>query len=353
MSKHNIRLKDIAKELGISIPSVSRALNNKPDIGEDTKKKVFELAEKLQYQKNEFAINFKNQQTFIIGVIIPQIVHHFFSNVISGIINEAEKLGYSVMLYQSNESYESELKGVKIFQKSMIDGLIISLSDNTININHLEELQEQNVPVVLIDKVSEAMKSAKIICDDYKGAYYATEHLISLGKKKIAHITGSLEPYTTKERFKGFESALKDYKLPYYPNLIKKCNLVSSEEGYTTTLALLAEKDIPDAIFCATDPTAIGAIKAIKEQGLRIPEDIAVMGFSDWKMASIVDPPLSSVAQPDYEMGKKAVELIINEIQLTRDDKPVKYHTYVMETSLVLRESTLGKKVHSPQGRNI
>ncbi|WMN10859.1 LacI family DNA-binding transcriptional regulator [Marivirga salinae] len=343
MSKHNIRLKDIAEELGISIPSVSRALNNKPDIGKETKKKVFELAEKLHYQRNQFAINLKNQKSFIIGVIIPQIVHHFFSNVISGIINEAEKLSYSVMLYQSNESYESELKGVDTFQRSMIDGLIISLSDNTINVDHLKNLQEHNVPVVMIDKVNPEMESAKIICDDYKGAYYATEHLISLGKKKIAHITGLADPYTIKERYKGFESALRDYKLTFYPNFMKKCNLVSREDGYTSTLTLLSENEIPDAIFCATDPTAIGAIQAIKEKGLRIPEDIAVMGFSDWKMASVVDPPLSSVAQPDYEMGKKAVELIINEIQLTRENKPIKYETYIMETSLILRESTLGK----------
>ena len=343
MSKHNIRLKDIAEELGISIPSVSRALNNKPDIGEHTKKKVFELAEKLHYQRNQFALNFKNQESFIIGVIIPQIVHHFFSNVISGIINEAEKMGYGVMLYQSNESYESELKGVDTFQKSMIDGLIISLADNTFNVDHLENLQEHKVPVVMVDKVNSSMVSSKIICDDYKGAYYATEHLISLGKKRIAHITGSLEPHTTKERFKGFESAIRDYKLTFYPNLIKKCNLVSREEGYITTLSLFAENEIPDAIFCATDPTAIGAIKAIKEKGLRIPEDIAVIGFSDWKMSSIVDPPLSSVSQPDFEMGKKAVELLIKEIQLTRDNKPMKHETHVMETSLVLRESTLGK----------
>lgn len=343
MSKHNIRLKDIAEELGISIPSVSRALNNKPDISEQTKKKVFELAEKFHYQRNQFAINFKNQESFIIGVIIPQIVHHFFSNIISGIINEAEKRGYGVMLYQSNESYESELKGIETFQKSMIDGLIISLSDNTFKVDHLKNLQEHNVPVVMVDKVNPDMDSSKIICDDYKGAYFATEHLISLGKKKIAHITGSLEPHTTKERCKGFESALRDYNLPLNPNLIKKCNLVSREEGYIATLTLLGQNEIPDAIFCATDPTAIGAIKAIKERGLSIPEDIAVIGFSDWKMSSIVDPPLSSVSQPDFEMGKKAVELIIKEIQLNRDNKPMKHETHVMETSLVLRESTLGK----------
>ncbi|SMG09532.1 transcriptional regulator, LacI family [Marivirga sericea] len=344
MSKHNIRLKDIAEELGLSIPSVSRALNNKPDISEGTKKKVFELAEKLHYQRNEFAINFKNQQSFIIGVIIPQIVHHFFSNVISGIINQADIMGYNIMLFQSNESFESELKGVKTFQKSMIDGLIISLSDNTHDVEHLKYLQAHNVPVILIDKITNAMDAAKIICDDYKGAYYATEHLISLGKTKIAHITGSLNPYTTKERFRGYKTALKDYNLVFTEHLVKKCNLVSTEEGYTTTLTLLAGEIIPDAIFCATDPTAIGAIKAIKEKGFRIPEDIAVIGFSDWNMSSVVDPPLSSVSQPDYEMGKKAIELITQEIQLSRENKPIEYQTYVMETSLVLRESTLGKK---------
>jgi LacI family transcriptional regulator len=345
MSKHNIRLKDIAEELGLSIPSVSRALNNKPDIGEETKKKVFELAEKLHYQRNQFAVNFKNQQSFIIGVIIPQIVHHFFSNVISGIINEAEKLGYSVMLYQSNESFEYELRGVQTFQRSMIDGLIISLSDNTTNLDHLKNLQEHNVPVVMIDKVSPLLKSAQIVCDDFKGAYFATEHLISLGKKKIAHITGSLEPHTTKERYKGFETAIKDYHLNFHSNLIKKCDLVSQEEGYICMLELLSKDFIPDAVFCATDPTAIGAMKAIKEKGLRIPEDIAIIGFSDWKMASIVEPALSSVSQPDYEMGKKAIELITNEIQLIRENRPVKYETHIMETSLVLRESTIGKVI--------
>jgi LacI family transcriptional regulator len=344
MSKHNIRLKDIAEELGISIPSVSRALNNKPDIGKATKRKVFELAKKLNYQPNQFAINFKNQQSFIIGVIIPQIVHHFFSNVISGIINEAEKRGYNIMLFQSNESFESELKGVETFQKSMIDGLIISLSDNTQKVDHLKYLQEHNVPVILIDRITDEIDAAKIICDDYQGAYIATEHLINLGKNKIAHITGSLTPHTTKERLRGYEAALKNHHLKIHERYIKQCNLESREEGYKATLALLAEKEIPDGIFCATDINAVGAIEAIKEKGIKIPEDIAVIGFSDWEMASVVDPPLSSVSQPDYEMGKKAIELIIEEIQLTRDNKPIKYETLVMETSLIMRESTIGKK---------
>ncbi|MGJ3235715.1 LacI family DNA-binding transcriptional regulator [Marivirga sp.] len=344
MSKHNIRLKDIAEELGISIPSVSRALNNKPDIGKETKRKVFELAKKLNYQPNQFAINFKNQQSFIIGVIIPQIVHHFFSNVISGIINEAEKRGYNIMLFQSNESFESELKGVETFQKSMIDGLIISLSDNTQKVDHLKYLQEHNVPVILIDRITNEIDAAKIICDDYQGAYIATEHLINLGKNKIAHITGSLTPHTTKERLRGYEAALKNHHLKIHERYIKQCNLESREEGYKATLALLAEKEIPDGIFCATDINAVGAIEAIKEKGIKIPEDIAVIGFSDWEMASVVDPPLSSVSQPDYEMGKKAIELIIEEIQLTRENKPIKYETLVMETSLIMRESTIGKK---------
>jgi LacI family transcriptional regulator len=348
MSKNNIKLKDIAEKLGLSIPSVSRALNNKPDISQSTKKKVFALAEELHYQRNQSAVNFKNQQSFIIGVIIPQIVHHFSSNVISGIIDEAEKTGYNIMLYQSNESFESELKGIDTFQKSMIDGLIISLSDTTTQVDHLKNLQDHNVPVVLIDKISDNIEASKIVCDDFKGAYYATEHLISLGKTNIAHITGSLNPFTTAERYRGYKNALKDYNLPLNPLLIKKCDLISSEEGYLCMLELLNQDLKPDALFCATDPTAIGAIKAIKEKRLKIPEDIAVIGFSDWKMSAVIDPPLSSVKQPDFNMGKYAIELITKEIQMQRNNQPIKYNTHVMETSLVLRESTLGKSKKVP-----
>ncbi len=345
MSKHNTRLKDIAEKLGVSIPTVSRALNNKSDIGEETKRKVLALAEELQYEPNQFAITFKNQQSYILGVIIPQIVHHFFSNVISGIITEAEKFGYSVMLFQSNECYESELKGTQTFKKTMIDGLIISLSDTTYNVDHLTGLQDHKIPVVLIDKVTDLMNASKIVCDDYKGAYEATEHLIKIGKKNIAHITGSLTPMTTKERYRGYVDALKTYDLKIDENLLKYCDLVSEKESYSRTKDLLNYLNPPDAIFCATDPTAIGAINAIKDHGLKIPEDVAVIGFSNWSMSSIIDPPLSSVMQPDYDMGQKAVRLVIDEINNLKDDKPIKFKTHIMKTSLILRESTIGKKI--------
>ncbi|WP_375581363.1 LacI family DNA-binding transcriptional regulator [Marivirga tractuosa] len=344
MGKHNIRLKDLAKELGLSIPSVSRALNDKPDISFETKRKVFELAEKLHYQRNQFAINFKNQQSFIIGVIIPKIVHHFFSNIISGIINEAEKYGYNVMLFQSNESFESELKGVKTFQKSMIDGLIISLSDNTQDVEHLKHLQDHDVPVILIDRITQEIDAAKIICDDYNGAYIATEHLISIGKSKIAHITGSLTPHTTKERLRGYQKALTDHQKTFNEHYVINCNLESRSEGYKATIKLLSEKEIPDGIFCATDITAVGAIEAIKENGLLIPDDIAVIGFSNWEISSVVEPALSSISQPDYEMGKKAIELLIEELSLKRENKTIKHKTHIMKTALIKRESTIGKQ---------
>ncbi|MBK6266387.1 LacI family DNA-binding transcriptional regulator [Marivirga sp. S37H4] len=344
MSKHNISLKDIARKLGVSIPTVSRALNNKPDIGKETKRKVIELAKALNYEPNQFAINFKNQQSYIIGVIIPKIVHHFFSNVISGIITEAEKSGYSVMLFQSNESYESELKSTQTFKRSMIDGLIISLSDNTHNVDHLKNLQDHKIPVVLIDKVTDMMEASKIVCNDYKGAYDATQHLISLGKRNIAHITGARKPTTTKERYRGYKDALIANGLPVKEGLIKYCDLISEDKGYYEMKNLISQDDRPDGIFCATDPTAIGAINAIKDSGLQIPKDIAVIGFSNWNMAYIIDPPLSSVKQPDYEMGEKASALIIEEIQNIRNEQPITFKTHVMETSLIIRESTVGKK---------
>ncbi len=345
MSKHNTRLKDIAAKLGVSIPTVSRALNNKADIGEETKKKVIDLAAELQYERNPFAINFKNQQSFIIGVIIPQIVHHFFSNIISGIITEAEKFGYSVMLFQSNENYESELIGTNTFKKSMIDGLIISLSDTTHNVDHLINLQSHKIPVILIDKVTDLMEASKIVCDDYTGAYNATDHLLKIGKQTIAHITGSLTPLTTKERYRGYVNALTHNGLLANPEHLKFCNMVSEKEAYIEMKSLLTNKETPDGIFCATDPIAIGAINAIKDHGSKIPEDIAVIGFSNWHMASLIDPSVSSVVQPDNEMGQKAVQLVIKEIENIRDDIQTKFKTYTMKTSLVLRESTLGKNI--------
>lgn len=345
MSKHNTRLKDIADKLGVSIPTVSRALNNKPDIGQETKRKVLELAEKLRYQRNEFAINFKNQQSFIIGVIIPQIVHHFFSNIISGIITEAEKFGYSVMIFQSNETYESELKGTETFRKSMIDGLIISLADTTDDYSHLTALQRHQIPVVLIDKVTDKIEASKIVCNDYQGAYDATSHLIEVGKKRIAHLTGSLTPLTTRERYRGYCDALTNNALELDNELIRYCDLISGEKGYQEMRKLIDLPNPPDAIFCATDPTAIGAINAIKESGLKVPDDIAVIGFSNWSTSSVIDPPLSSVAQPDVEMGEKAVKLIIEEIENLRNDKPIIFKTYIMETALVIRQSTIGKSV--------
>ncbi|GAA5037054.1 LacI family transcriptional regulator [Marivirga lumbricoides] len=344
MGKHNTRLKDIADKLGISIPTVSRALNDKPDIGIETKRKVMELAEEMHYQRNEFAINFKNQQSFIIGVIIPQIVHHFFSNIINGIITEAEKFGYSVMIFQSNESYHSELKGTKTFRKSMIDGLIISLADTTDDYSHLSSLQEHKIPVVLIDKVTDRLEASKIVCNDYQGAYDATSHLIEVGKRRIAHLTGSLTPLTTRERYRGYCDALKNNDLKLDNELIRYCDLVSGEEGYQEMKTLISLSNPPDAIFCATDPTAIGAINAVKDSGLKVPEDIAVIGFSNWSMSSVIDPPLSSVIQPDVEMGEQAVRLIIEEIENIRNDKPVVFKTHVMKTALILRQSTLGKK---------
>ncbi len=344
MSKHPVRLKDIAQQLGISIPSVSRALNNKPDIGEATKAKVLALAEKLHYERNEFAINFKTQQTHTIGVIIPQIVHHFFSQVISGIIDEAEKSGYNVMLFQSNELVKNEIKGIEVLKKSMIDGLILSLSDTTKNFDHITQLQEQGMPVVLIDKIAPSINCSKVICDDYTGAFQATEHLISIGKTRVAHITGKTKPETTLQRLYGYKDALKKHNITFKPEYLKKCNLISQEEGFAATTQLLSLTQKPDAIFCATDPTAIGALDAIKKKGLKIPEEIAVIGFSNWKMSSVINPPLSSVSQSDYAMGAKAVALIIDEIDHQSKDLPYAFTTTVMKTALVLRESTVGNK---------
>jgi len=343
MSKKHIRLKDIAEKLNISIASVSRALSDKPDISQATKEKVLALVQEMNYERNEFAIHFKNQQTFTLGLIIPQVVHHFFSNVINGILEQAEQRGYNVIIFQSNEMLENEIKGIEALKKSMIDGFIISLSDTTKHFDHIIQLQKQAYPVVLIDKVSDKIACNKVICDDYKGAFDATQHLINLGKTRIAHITGITQPTTTVLRFSGYEDALKAQKLPLDMELIKKCNLISQEEGRSATIELLNLSPKIDAIFCATDPVAIGALEAIKSKGLSIPEDIAIIGFSDWKMSSVVNPPLSSVCQSDHKMGTTAANLLIDEIQNEKEDIATVYKTVIVDTYLKPRASTIGK----------
>jgi len=344
MKYNQVTIKDIARELGISPSTVSRALKDHPDISPETKKAVNELAEKLNYQPNVVALSLRQSKTNTLGVIIPEIVHFFFSTVISGIEDVAYSAGYNVILTQSNESLQRELTDMKALFNSRVDGMLISLSRETTNFDHIESMLAKGVPMVFFDRVYEHPSSSKVIVDDFSGAKEATLHLIDQGCKRIAHIEGSPNLAITKQRLEGYLEALKDRGVAIDKNLIYPCPEATIEAGKEVTEKMLAGGPAPDAIFATNDPVAMGAMQAIRAKGLKIPGDIAVVGFSNWLFSSMMDPPLSSVDQPGFEMGQEATKLLIRQIEMkSKENLDPQPETKILKTRLVVRESSSKK----------
>ncbi len=336
MKKSQVTIKDIAKELGISPSTVSRALKDHPDISTKTKVAVKELAEKLHYKPNAIALSLRNEKTNTIGLVIPGIVHYFFSSVISGIEDYANDKHFNVMICQSNESYEKEIISVQTLLDSRVDGLIISMSKTTNEYKHFKDIEEYGLPLVFFDRICEEIKTDRVIVDDEKGAFEAVEYLISLGCKRIAHLCGPQGLLISQNRLNGYLKALKLHNIPIDEELIINCD--TYEKALECTDDLLSLKNPPDGIFAVNDLTAIGAMKVIKTKGLKIPEDISIIGFTNGMVSSLVEPSLTSVNQKGYEMGKIAAELLINRINNNEDNyAPI---TKIIKTNLVIRNST-------------
>ncbi|MBX2969263.1 MAG: LacI family DNA-binding transcriptional regulator [Cyclobacteriaceae bacterium] len=345
MRYNQVTIKDIARELGISPSTVSRALKDHPDISPDTKKAVNELAEKLNYQPNIVALSLRQSKTNTIGVIIPEIVHFFFSTVISGIEDVAYSAGYNVILAQSNESQTREISDIKALFNSRVDGMLMSVSRETTNFDHIESMLAKGVPIVFFDRVYDTSQASKIIVDDFTGAKEATLHLIDQGCKRIAHIEGPPNLEISKQRLEGYKEALKENNMPFNKELVATCPSGTIEEGKKATEKLLSLKNPPDAIFATNDPAAMGAMQAIKAKGLNMPADVALVGFSNWFFSSLMDPPLSSVDQPGFEMGQEAAKLLIRQIEKQeKDDEDITPETKILKTRLIIRESSLKKK---------
>lgn len=346
MRYNQVTIKDIARELGISPSTVSRALKDHPDISPDTKKAVNELAEKLNYQPNIVALSLRQSKTNTIGVIIPEIVHFFFSTVISGIEDVAYSAGYNVILAQSNESQTREISDIKALFNSRVDGMLMSVSRETTNFDHIESMLAKGVPIVFFDRVYDTGQASKIIVDDFTGAKEATLHLIDQGCKRIAHIEGPPNLEISKQRLEGYKEALKEHNMTFNKELVAICPSGTIEEGKKATEKLLSLKNPPDAIFATNDPAAMGAMQAIKAKGLKMPTDVALVGFSNWFFSSLMDPPLSSVDQPGFEMGQEAAKLLIRQIEKQeKDDEDITPETKILKTRLIIRESSLKKKV--------
>lgn len=338
-----VTLKKIAETLGLSTATVSKALKDYDDISPKTKLKVKELANSLNYKPNSFAQSLRNQESRIIGLIIPEIVHHFFANIILGVIKTAEKNGYLVITLQSDESYKIEKKQIELLLYRNVDGILISLADNTVNYKHINEIRQSGVPVVLYDKISKSIDCHRVVIDDQKAAFNATKHLIDIGCKKIAHVRGALKPQTTIDRFIGYKNALKAHNIPFDNSIVFETDHLTFEDGRLIADEIaLKHRDI-DGVFAFTDLLATGILVGLKEHGFKIPEDISIIGFSNWFLTTITTPTLSTVDQPGFIMGEEAFKLLLEEINDIKKGNKIKYKTIEIPTEVIVRNST--KKV--------
>ncbi|MDG2433462.1 LacI family DNA-binding transcriptional regulator [Flavobacterium sp.] len=340
----DITLKEIASKLGISITTVSKALKNYPDVSYKTKKAVIELAQELHYTPNSFAVNLRTKESKTIGLIIPEVMHHFFSNIINAIIDEAEKNGYLVIILQSNESLALEKKQVELLINKRVDGILISLSNESNNDDHIKEIINRNIPFVMFDKISKLSKCSKVIINDQHAAFSAVQHLIDNGCTKIAHIRGPLNPQNSVDRFIGYKKALEKNNIPFDPALVYTCEDVTFQEGVDYTKRIIEEHPDADGIFAVTDLVAVGVLSYLNDNQIKIPEQIAVIGFSNWFMSQVLTPKLSTIDQPSHEMGKESFNLLLEEMNCHKEGIPFTPRTIELNTAVIVRESSLKKK---------
>lgn len=337
--KRKVTLKQIAKELDVSISTVSKSLRDSSEISEDTRQKVQAFAKLYNYKPNLIALSLKNKKTKTIGIIIPEIVHHFFATVISGIETVANERGYNVMVCLSNESFDKEVINMEMLANGSIDGFILSLSKETQakkDFHHITEVINQGMPVVMFDRVTNDILCDKVIIDDSLAAFNAVQSLVDKGYKKIALITTVDYVSVGKLRTEGYLQALRNNDIAIDPNrIIKIENIDHCAEQIE---ALIATQDL-DAVFAVNELFAVTAIKAAKSAQIAIPEDLAVIGFTDGIISKYSSPSITTVSQNGIKMGGKAATMLIDRLE-AKDEDEESYKTEVIETELVSREST-------------
>ena len=312
--KRAVSLKDLANELGVSISTVSRALKNSPEIGEEMKNKIKALAREKGYRPNPFALSLLKNAPRIIGVIVPDIVTHYYSSIISGINDIARKNGYSTIITSSYEQDEQEKQCLEDLVNLRVEGIIACLSQNTNTFSHFEELYEQNVPLVFFDRICLKNKFSSVITNNAESAQEATNHFIKTGSERVAFIGGPNHLEIVKQRKHGYLNALREHKKPIEKELVF-CKKIGYEAGYEGATQLLSLSNPPDAILAMTDSLAFGAMKAIKDKGLKIPKDVALIGYTDEAHSNYVDPPLTAVTHQTYKMGEEACRLLLRRIK--------------------------------------
>ena len=337
--KRKVTLKQIAKELDVSISTVSKSLRNSPEISEDTRQKVQAFAKLYNYKPNNIALSLKNRKTKTIGIIIPEIVHHFFATVISGIEQVANENGYNVIVCLSNESFDKEVLNMEMLANGSIDGFIMSLSKETqfkADFHHITEVISQGMPVVMFDRVTNEILCDKVIIDDKAAAYNAVQSLINKGKKKIALVTTVDYVSVGKLRTDGYVKALLDNDLPFDEKLIIKIEDIDTCE---VKISKLIEDRAIDAVFAVNELFAVTIIKTASKFGLKVPEDLSVIAFTDGIISQYSTPTITTVSQNGIKMGRKAAKMLIDRLESDEDDEE-HYRTEVIETHLIVRDST-------------
>jgi LacI family transcriptional regulator len=335
--KAKITLKDIARELDVSISTVSKALKNSEEISRDTKEKVQAFAKLYNYKPNNIAISLKNKRTKNIGVVIPDIVHHFFTTVIRGIEKYANAKGYNVIVCLSEESFDKEVINMEMLANGSIDGFIMSLSSETQqkgDYNHLKEVTEQGIPVVLFDRITNEVECDKVIIDDALGAYMATKKFIEQGKTKIALITTDDYLSVSKARTSGYKKALEESGLGVQQSRILKLPSMEMDEQRIGTF--LESQEI-DAVLCVNEIFAVYSMRLAQSKGLKIPEDISFIGFTDGLLSKYANPSLTVVSQHGEKMGEVAAKMLIDKVESEDDEET--YQTKILEPTLVIRDS--------------
>lgn len=336
MHKGQVTIKDIAKELGISPSTVSKALKGHPDISSSTKKAVRDLVEKWNYKPDPIAQSLQSGFSKTIGVIVPEVIHYFFSTVIGGIGDLAYDSGYQVMFCQSNESYEREVNAVETLLTNRVNGILVSITKETENFNHLRKIQKAGIPVVFFDRICTEIESDRVVVDDEEGAYKAVKHLIAMGCRNIVHLSGPPNLMIGKYRKDGYLRALTEHGFPVIERNIIRCDTV--EEARLVIPGFLSGNNIPDGFFAVNDLTAAETMKIVKRYGFNVPKDIAIVGYSSGQITGLTDPSLSSVDQHGYIMGREAVKLLIDRLE---KDYSAPFQTKVIKTELVINGSSL------------
>ena len=317
-------IKDLARKLNLSPSTVSRALRNHPDISSETKKRVLQLADELDYHPDSIAQSLQTRKTKTIGVIVPEIKQPFFAAVINGIEALAYDAGYTIIVCQSNENYEREVVYTRSLVSHRIAGLLVSL-------------QRRGIPIVFFDRVSDQIEASKVMVDDYQGAFDVVNHLVGVGYKRIAHLAGLKNLSISLNRLQGYKDALIQGGLRYAEERVVYGGL-DDTDGLIGLQKLLTLEKTPDAVFAVNDPVAVGAFTVIKASGLKIPADIALAGFSNTNLSGLLEPPLTTVEQPTYEIGKAAAQLLLE--QINHDGDYFRPKTKILKTHLIIRSST-------------